>query len=238
MSAVGAADFSLVPNASMFLYNWTFLAKVFCFLDFSVCSFAELQKSYNELQQQHEHPNGIAEPDHESFQTRINAVELELKREREQHRKTKEQVARLSQHSIAELEIRDYTRTIAQLNEKLAAKDDCLLRTNEKLQLLESESVAKDAVKSEQSAKIEEFAIKCTNLEQALTDSRKTSLDKEREIAMVREELSAMKARVVEVEQTLANNNSNQSDLVRNFSKLQETLEVRTIPYVRKTVIE
>lgn len=202
-------------------------------------SFTDLHKSHVELQQQYQQkqevPNGVKDEEHEALQRRVAVLESDLKQEKDWHKKTKEQVARLSQHSVAELEIRDYTRTIAQLNEKLSAKDDCLVRSTEQLQQYEQQIVAKDSLLTERNQKIQELGDKCTVLEDVLTEVRKESLNKEREISALRDDAALFRNQVVELESRLANDAHHQSDLVRNFSKLQETVESKDRNLSQKT---
>ncbi|XP_055348130.1 GRIP and coiled-coil domain-containing protein 2-like [Paramacrobiotus metropolitanus] len=185
----------------------------------------DLQQKHTDLTQQHDTCTQLA-TEHQSVLRRVSALEADLKSEREIHRKTKEQVARLSQHSVAELEIRDYTRTIDQLNEKLTVKDNCLVRATEQLHKLEKQVEEKDAMINEQDSRIMQLAERCSELEVTIVESRKECLEREREIGALRDDAIQLKEQMAALEGKMSDQENNQSEIVKNHSELQKNLEV------------
>ena len=122
---------------------------------------------------------------------KVTALEAELKQERDLHRKTRDHASKTAQNSVAELELRDYQRTIAQLNEKLIVKDDCILRVTQELQSQEQLLLGRQQTIERQAQHIEELTEKTVRLESALSEALRENMDKERRVSGLRDEIAA-----------------------------------------------
>ncbi|OWA53974.1 putative GRIP and coiled-coil domain-containing protein 2 [Hypsibius exemplaris] len=194
----------------------------------------ELQKKFTDSERPII-PNGTAEQNSSDdrsaslLREKITSLEADLKAERELHRKAKEQqqTPKTAQNSVADLELRDYQRTIALLNEKVTAKDDCILRITEQLRTADQLLLTKQQTVQDQAKQIEELAEKNARLESSLSDAHREHADKARLMSGLRDELSSAGEKIRSLEGKLGSHSEEQSDLVRNFSRLQESVEAK-----------
>jgi myosin heavy subunit len=158
----------------------------------------DLQKKFTDLEDQQQQTRSVeASADLSNIlRDKIATLEQDLRQERDLHRKAKDQAAKSAQNSVAELELRDYQRTIAQLNEKVTAKDDCILRITEQLHSSEQMLVTKHRTIQEQTVKLEELTEKNGRLEASLSDAHRNSLERERTIASLRDDVTALNEQV------------------------------------------
>ncbi|GAV09309.1 hypothetical protein RvY_18873-2 [Ramazzottius varieornatus] len=186
----------------------------------------ELQRKFTDL----ENEQGIVAAN-KSDDARIAALEAELKQQKELQRKAQE----VSNRSVADLELRDYQRTIAQLNDKVTAKDDCILRLTQQLHSCEQLLVEKHNANQQQLLTIQQLTQKNEGLEEELNKSRLASLVNDKTIASLRQDTHSLQARVHELEGTIESHADQQSDLVRTYSTLQETLAAKERLLQQKT---
>ena len=110
-----------------------------------------MQKRYTDLEVDQE-----TKVNKDIDEARVVALEAELKQQKELTRRAQE----VNTRSVADLELRDYQRTIAQLNEKVTAKDDCILRLTEQLHACEELLVVKQSASQEHLSNIQQLTEK------------------------------------------------------------------------------
>lgn len=124
----------------------------------------------------------VSSTESELLLKKVVNLEAELKQEKDLHKKSKEQVLKSMQStaSVAELELRDYQRTISQLNEKVKLKDELITRSAEQLNNLEKVVATKDDSIAELLGKVKDLTENCSRLEDDVTDARKQCADGEK----------------------------------------------------------